>query len=46
MLNVQYTDEAVKDLRRIGHVAAGKVRDKVSEYARQPCNLGQSGKEA
>jgi hypothetical protein len=33
MLGIQYTAEALKDLKSIGHVAAGKVTTKISAYA-------------
>ena len=36
MLKVQYTDDALKDLQAIGHVAAGRVTEKVSIYAVNP----------
>ncbi len=36
MLDVRYTDDAVKDLRNIGHVAANKVQEKISAYAANP----------
>jgi mRNA interferase RelE/StbE len=36
MLQVRYTDDALKDLKSIGHVAAGKVIEKVAAYAAVP----------
>ena len=40
MLDVTYTADALKDLRGMGHVAAGKVRDKVLAYAAKPSAFG------
>jgi len=39
MLDVQYTSDALKDLRSIGHVAAGRVTDKISAYAAAPSSF-------
>ena len=36
MLQVLYTDDALRDLRAIGHVAASKVTAKVRAFAANP----------
>ena len=36
MLNVSYTEDALRDLRRIGRVAAVRVMEKVAAYAAKP----------
>jgi len=36
MSHVQYTDDALKDLKTIGHVAASRVTAKVAAYAAAP----------
>jgi len=36
MLKVQYTDDALKALKAIGHVGAGRITEKVSAYAVNP----------
>ena len=35
-MQITYMPDAVKDLKRIGHVAAAKVMDKMSSYATNP----------
>jgi mRNA interferase RelE/StbE len=36
MLNIQYTEDALKDMRGIGRVAAGRVKNKLLDYAAHP----------
>ena len=36
MLSIRYTEDALKDMRGIGHVAAGRVKDKILAYAANP----------
>jgi mRNA interferase RelE/StbE len=36
MVHVLYTDDALKDLKAMGHVAAGKVTAKVTAFAATP----------
>jgi mRNA interferase RelE/StbE len=39
MMDVRYTDDALKDLRKIGAVGAGKVQTKVLAYAANPASF-------
>ena len=36
MKDVRYTEDALKDMRKLGHVAAGKIEDKILAYAANP----------
>ena len=35
-LEIQLTEDALKDLRKIGHVAAAKIKEKLMAYAKNP----------
>ena len=36
MIKITYTPAALKDLKKLGHVAAAKVTDKLVTYAEKP----------
>jgi mRNA interferase RelE/StbE len=38
-MRVQYTSDALRDLRSIGHVASGRVTEKISAYAESPLSF-------
>jgi mRNA interferase RelE/StbE len=44
MLDIRYTDDALKDLKSIGRVAAKKVMDKIRAYAAHPAGFGNQVK--
>jgi mRNA interferase RelE/StbE len=44
MMQIQYTIDAFRDLRSIGHVAAGRVTEKISAYAELPASFANQVK--